>query len=423
MVINIMTSNQTENQVLGENAQKFKEYIEIIRAKHGLFCATIINLSIMQDETHRKVYVGVMQKWFEDLIKTFAGRFFLTNDGALIIVIKAIGVAAMEKRFQSFAEIISNDENFFARSGINTFAEIYRMYNFSMAGSFEHFVKDCAFVLSANDPTAREKKVIPANENGNFVKFPATARQISKAEEYISTVNLKNFVAQTPVFSFYPAHGVAEKLFTEATIKTNDLCKVLLPHNSIEDNSFLKSSLDDACQRRLLRLLAMRSISLGTKSVGLKLSQGAIASPEFLSFFGNQKWNQENFLVVEVDIYSVLHNINSYTDCLKYLRERGVIVGVHGVNLDVLSLVNVEYLDFDLLFFTPPEDYYLTEAFDIREIIKNIILQIRPERFILQNVDHIEQLIAGVNIGAQLFHGDKIDVLARQWLRDTKTGA
>ncbi len=413
-----MTGNNNENtQILGEHAQKLKEYVEIIRAKQTLYCATIINCSIIADATERYIYSKIVEKWFEDIIKTFAGRYFHTDSGVLIIVIKNIGMSALEKRFNALAEIISHDEYFFKISRISLFSEIYRIYNFQAPVNFESFVRDTIYVIDPENTT----KNFPNDERGKFIKSPATARQISKSEEYISTVNLKNFVQQTPIFSFFPDHGVAEKLFTEASIKLDELCKILLPSNELDPSSFLRYSLDDACQKRLLRLLAMRSVVLGTKSVGLKLSQGAICSPEFLSFVTNNKWNNENFLVVEVDIYNVLHNINSYTECLKFLRSRGHIVAIHGVNLDVLSLVNAEYLDFDLLFFEPPENFAHHHSFDIQEIIKNIILQIRPERFILRNINSLESLQVGVKMGAQLFQGEKIEAISRQWIRDSKT--
>ena len=402
----------------GQSAiQKFdslNDYIEYVRKRHTNYMAVIINLSVIEDEAFRNSYKNIFCKILVDLCKTFEGKLFTANNGVLILVIRSLGASSVDKRIGLLRDIIGRDDDFLILARISSLNEITRVYHFQTG--FDGFMRDVIYLLAPNQLKEGQTSRLLSPAEGEFHEAPLSVRQIARAEEFIPTLNLSTYMEMQSVYMVGPDIQ-PEKLFTHISMKHHDLLKTLVPEQKLEESGRLEKYILQLSEKRLLRLLAIKSINLGQQPLAIPFSSNTLFSLEFLSYHINQQWREDNFLVVTMDLMDVLDDIENFEECRDFVRQKGHIFAIDHFHINQLKYIQAGYFDCDFLFVDLPESISYPEQVIAREELATLLKTIGSEKVVLSNCLNEKMLQAGVESGGLLFMGPKIDAVIRLYQR------
>ena len=388
-------------------------YLHHLRSRFASNHAVLFDLTSINNEELRSHYAHVIMRMIIDLARAYQGHLFMSKRGLIMLVIRDLGVGALEKRIDVLSNILSRDDDFLVLCNASSFRSMYRMHDFK--NGFDVFLRDLISIEAPEQIKEHGTKRFVNEVEGEFGQFPINLKQIARIDEFIPTINLNTYVVTRPAYGFF-SDGVPQKLFTHLSVDEQRLVSTLLPNTSIKTKESLIASIYDLCQKRLLRLLATKSLNFGSQSTALHVNYDMVTSLEFISYHIGQRWDEDTFLVVSFDVMSVVSNVPQFAISKEFCRQKGMIVALSNVDLYKLQYIQVELFDFDFMFFNVPND--ITSIDDKRaHIIRNLILSIGADKVVFNNCDDEATLTILLELGALIIMGRKMENLVRMYAR------
>ena len=371
--------------------------------------AVHIHLSRLRPQNRQDHHIRIAAATFEGMVQNYEGQIFTLSNSDLFFIckdaaIEDIDAAIMKVRYLFSEDPLSqgDDEEDLARfcTWYNVTTQHEDLLDLVKQMHRERERKNClAVTQDRSDVRTRSGKKALDPE------------QLGKLESFLIRADLSNLMRRQPVCAITPTNPNPQPVFRELYISIADLQQTVLPEFDLASNLWLFQHLTQTLDSRILSMLIRNDDTSIASSFSINLNVQTILSPPFLNFDSSLKAVARGTVVIELQAIDIFGEMGAYMFARDFMRERGYLICLDGLNHLTLQFIDRDRLGLDLLklIWTPDmaDDVTGTRATELKEHVDRC----GRARIILSRCDSDEAVRFGQSLGITMYQGRYVDRL------------
>jgi hypothetical protein len=238
-----------------------------------------------------------------------------------------------------------------------------------------------------------------------------TPKDLDEIQKKLAVANVIPFVRDQVACRVSPQTNEASIEFFEFFLSVADVQKALAPKINLLGDRWLFQDLSRTMDLKMLEVVTHAPHARGVPGVSLNLNLETVTTNVFAAFLGRMEAGLK--IIVEVQLYDVLTNLDLYRDVKGALQAKGHAVLIDGLTTATLKHMDVGHLkpDYAKLIWAPELWDIMTPGSDRSPV--QLIEQIGAERTVLSRCDSQDALEWGVRTGITIFQGRFLDAFGK----------
>lgn len=405
-------------------AESLRKFTKGRRAVH-------LHLSKLRPYNRRARHMRVAISTFDELIRDFDGVLYRLFNNDLVVILNGASVADIDHGVLNLRylfkddPLLKSDEEGNAR--FCTWFDLEEDYD-ELLELARHMVTALEQHNAKNEQEPRKKEPSrnldkpQLKEKEKDEKEPSTpldAAKLAILEEAIAQADLSAFVRHQPICAVAPGRKPKPAYYEIYTL-IELLCQTLMPEIDIRTNRWLFQDFKRHLDRRMIAYLAQNDDATLLHAFSINLNVSTLLTSEFLDFDEALNSNARTSMVIELQLFDVFADLDSFMFARKFLGERGYRFCLNDMTHISLQLIDLEGLGFDLVKLVWSADLH-DQQDDMRgQGVRDAVLKIGAEHFILTHCDTEQAIEVGESLGITLYQGRLLDEMVN---RKTQRGS
>ncbi|NQV57454.1 MAG: EAL domain-containing protein [Rhodospirillales bacterium] len=363
--------------------------------------AVIIHLSSLSQHNRQPYHIRIAARSFDTITNGQDVQLYTMSNNDLVLMCNEVDRAQVDEAvgrlrilFRSDPVAAGDDDD-----GGKRFVSVYGFDN-----SYEKFLdlaRDWAAVAKRN----------PSGGAG-FLGRALDPNSLAKIDEAVSKAPIAQVMKEQPAVVIGAA-GLERILFREKFVSMSELQMKAAPGYDLFSNPWLFLHLTETIDKRVLGMLVRENFADRKDALSINMNVKSVLSTDFQKFDEAVGVHTEK-VVIELQQIDVFSDIENFTRAQNWLRDRGYLV-----LLDGLNPISLQYFNPGLL----PVNYYKvawgTEFIEAqtdrtRDQIGDLVDKVGKDRFILARTDTEQAVRWALGLGIQKFQGYFVDRLVKK---------
>ena len=382
--------------------------------------AVRVHMSRLKPHNRRQQHLRIAASTFEALIRKFDGAVFQLFNDDLVIVCKGATTADMDDCVRRLRTMLSDDPLFGPPAGGEVGGEVGGEAGDRGEDAFRDWFDletDYTKLLyqaeeSVEERSRSEARCRASDRAGEEAREPSAppleAAQLASVVGAIANADLSSLLRRQPVCAVVRGEKPAV-LFTELYVSMDALSQTLMPTHDLRTNRWLFQELKRHLDRRVMIQMTHRRDPALNQPFSLNLNVETLVTGEFLDFDATFNTATRRTIVIELQLFDVIAELDTYLFARDFLHDRGYRLCLDGGTILNLPFVDREKLGFDLVKLQWRLDLVEARGKQQTESLRRAVETAMPARLILCHCDSEKALDFGRSLGINMYQGRHID--------------
>jgi len=420
-----MSMTEDSNRRAADEAQLADHAQRLTKFPTG-WRAVYIHLSNLRAQNRQEHHVRIAAASFEPLIRRYDGRLFRLENNDYVFACKGAEITDIEAIIEKLRHLFSEDPLTIAgASDGRRFTTWFDISKQSDRETFKQLADQLYTRAEERRSKERQSRVMDVgmgnrNQQNNANAGPLTPELLSKLEEALGRMDIRNLIRRQPICAIIP--GNAPKLvFNELFIAMAELTRLIMPGVDLFADRWLFQRLTQSLDKRMMMALPDMKGDLD-QALSININVTTLLSNEFLHFDSQLRAATKKAILFELQTADIFSDMGAYLFARDFVHDRGYRLCLDGLTHFTFPLVNREDLGVDLkkMYWAPDLGDDGQEA--RREKIRQAVAQAGAARVILCRCDDERAVEFGQMLGISLFQGRYIDTLLASAKAEAKLG-
>ncbi len=404
-----MADTQETKKRMPSQEKLLIDYVQRLEKHREGRAAVQVHLSALRPFNRRENHLRAAGNHFEPVIKSMSGQLFTLKNADLFFFFKNEVRGEAETIVQQIKYMFSDDPlvadetqtgTTFATwfDAVSDFEDIQRVIQV-LSDAEERRVEDARNRMDARAALRSKQKM----------GEPLTPEVLARIEGALLSADLSNLLRRQFACSI-DANMVPEQMFSELFISIQDLRETLLPGVNLLANRWLFQHLTETLDKRMLSMLSKTDRISISGDVSFNINIRTLMSQDFLQFDDNVAANRRGAMIIELQKEDVFADLPSYLFAREFVQSKGYRVGLDGLTLETLQIINHERLGADMI-----KLIWNTELVDggenVQAQIREMVQSMSAGSVVLCRCDNREAIDFGRSVGIEVFQGRYIENL------------
>jgi len=393
--------------------------------------AVHLHLSKLRPFNRRPRHMRVAISTFDELIRDFDGVLYRLFNDDLVVILNGASVADIDHGVLNLRYLFKDDP--LLKSDEEGNARFCTWFN--LEEDYDELLDSARQMVTAleqhnaknkQDPKKKEpsrsldKPQLKENEKDEKEPpMPLDAAKLVILEKAIAQVDLSDFVRRQPICAVAPGRK-PEPAYYEIYTSIELLCQTIMPEIDIRTNRWLLQDLKKHLDRRMIAYLVHNDDATLLHAFSINLNVSTLLTSEFLDFDEGLNSGTRASMVIELRLFDVFADLDNFMFARKFLGARGYRFCLNDMTHMTLQLVDLEELGFDLVKLVWSVDLYDQQDGMRGQGVREVVLKIGAEHFILTHCDTKQAIEVGESLGITLYQGRLLDeMVSRKTQRDS----
>lgn len=390
-------------ELLLDYAQRLKKHLPGRRAVH---CHLSQLMAHNKGERHMRLAASI----FEDLVNKHEGQCFCLRNGDLVVVVKGVTVAQLDRPVLKLQYLFSEDPLMQQDPSAET--HVFCTW-YDLEKDYRDFLQTAQLMYSGvgvpavAKPTSGETGTAAAEELRGAGR-PLTPEQLGKLETALNNTDVIPLLRQQPVCAI-TRDKPPTPVFRETYVSIDALRQQMLPDYDLLSNRWLFQYLTEILDQRVLAALPS-FIADPTEAISININVATILSDGFITFQQSTR-HKSMSVVLELRTADIFGDMTRFMFARDHARQQGFKLCVDGHSHISFPMLRRDDLGVDLekVFWSPDLSGKLRAS--QRERFNEAVSQAGPARVILCRCDDEAAIDYGLSLGISLFQGRYVDTL------------
>lgn len=382
----------------------------VAHSRSGRF-AVHVKLSDLQAHNRQPHHIRIASRSFDTLLTSTEAQLYILSNGDLFLLCRDLRIDDVDYVIDKVRTLFKGDP--LTRPNSSTGGDDFATW-FDLELDFNVLHETVSALAAATDRPrwVREDASAGRGASTEFVGQALDPVALGKIDDSIRRSRIADLVREQSAV-IIGADGTERILFNECYVSIGELQRRHAPGFNLISNLWLFQHLTETIDSRLLAFLSRTDIGTREQNISVNLNTSTVLSSVFQAFDQAIGAAAEK-VTVEFQLVDIFADLDRYTDARDWLRERGYLVLIDGLNP-----MSIRYFDASLLVpnfvkLSWGDEFSGGGSIEDSAEMMEIVERIGAKRLILARTDSEDALTWALTHGIRRFQGYFIDKLVAQ---------